>query len=358
MVWRMQCSQGSRVYHLAMIPRQPRRGETYSRARLKAERVARLLATVILVLLLAAIAISAVLLYRKVASTIGRSSGSAVIVPDVIGLTQEGAEQALVKASLGAQVTQNANTDEQPAGKVFRQDPPAGMRVRPGRQIKLMVSLGPPSYTVPKLTGETLDRAVGILANARLSLGQVTRIYARGAKRGRILSQTPPAGTSIASPAGVDVVVADTASAETVLVPLVSGRSLVEAEDALVRANLQLAKVTYVADDTLPAGTVITQEPAGNSDASVGDKVELKAALPTAVMAAPTRTVSIRIRVPAGPEKQRVKVKVWDRLGGQVREDSEHSPGDTVEQKIDIEGSAKIQVFVGDMNTPIREDVL
>lgn len=352
------CGYGSRVYHHAMIPRQPRRSETYSRAKLKAERVARLLATVIFVLLVAAIVIAAVSLYRKVASTIGRSSGSAVIVPAVIGLTQEGAEQALLKASLGSQIVQNANTDQQPAGKVFQQDPPAGVRVRPGRQVKLMISLGPPSYTVPKLTGESLDRAVGVLANARLSLGQVTRVFARGVKRGRILSQTPPAGTTIASPAGVDVVVADTASAETVLMPLVSGRSLVEAEDALVRANLQLAKVTYVADDTLPSGTVITQEPAGNSDGHVGDKVKLKVALPAAVMAAPTRTVNIRVRVPAGAEKQRVKVKVWDKLGGQVREDSEHSPGDTVEQKIEVEGPAKIQLFVGDMSTPIREDVL
>ncbi len=329
-----------------------------TRGKSKAQRVAGMVITVLIIIFSAAIIALSIFLYRTIAGTMGKASGQSVTVPNVVGLTQQQADDALRERGLGSQVVQNANTDEQAAGNVFRQDPPAGRTARPGRTVKLMVSLGPPTYTVPNLIGEPLDKAPGILDRARLQLGKVQRVYVNGAKRGRIVNQNPIPGASLGSPAPVDVTVEDNSALPTAIVPLLTGRTLAEAEDELVQANLHLAKVVYVANDTVAAGTILLQKPEGNTDAKLGDKVELEVALPLAVKEAPTKTIMVRLRIPPGPDKQRVRIKVFDTLGAQVHEDSTHAPGMVIESEISVEGTAKIQIFIGDTNAPFREELL
>lgn len=329
-----------------------------TRGKIKAERVARVVLGTFFVIFLILIVFGSVMLYRAVANTWGKASGAEAIVPNVIGMTQTQAEEALRARGLGAQVVQNENNNEQPAGNVFRQDPPSGRSVVPGRTIKLTISLGPAVYTVPNLIGQQLDKAPQILERARLSLGQVIKVFRRGAKRGRIVNQNPVAGLSLASPAPVEVTVEDSSNLPTVVVPELGGQSLAQAEDLLAKNNLQLAKVTYVADDTAAPGTVTSQKPAGNTDAALGDKVELVVALSTAVKTAVAKTLTVRIRIPPGPDKQHVKIKVFDNLGAQVVQDTMEQPGGLYEAKVPVEGEAKIQIFIGDTNTPFREELL
>jgi beta-lactam-binding protein with PASTA domain len=329
-----------------------------TRGKIKAERVARVLLGAFFIILVTAIIIGAVMIYRAVSNTVGKASGAEATVPNVIGMTQAQAEEALRARGLGAQVVQNENSNDQAAGNVFRQDPPSGRSVRPGRTVKLTISLGPAIFTVPNLVGEQLDNAPQILEHARLSLGQVIRVFKRGAKRGRIVNQNPVAGLSLASPAPVEVTVEDSSGLPTVVVPALSGQSLAQAEELLVKGNLQLAKVTYVADDASAAGTVTSQKPEANADAALGDKVELVVALPTAIKTAATKTLTVRIRIPPGPEKQHVKIKVFDNLGAQVVQDTMEQPGGLYEAKVPVEGDAKIQIFIDDINTPFREEIL
>jgi beta-lactam-binding protein with PASTA domain len=329
-----------------------------TRGKIKAERVARVVLGVFFVLLVTLIVIGSVVLYRAVSNTWGKASGAEATVPNVIGMTQTQAEEALRARGLGAQVVQNENSDEQAAGNIFRQDPPAGRGVRPGRTVKLTISLGPPVYTVPSLIGEQLEQAPQILEHARLRLGVVSKVFKRGAKRGRIVNQNPAAGISLASPAAVDVTVEDSSGLPTVVVPPLCGQSLAQAEDLLVKGNLQLARVTYVADDASAEGTVTSQKPDANADAALGDKVELVVALPTAVKTAAIKTLTVRIRIPQGPDKQHVKIKVFDNLGAQVVQDTMEQPGGLYEAKVPVEGDAKIQIYIGDITTPFREEIL
>jgi beta-lactam-binding protein with PASTA domain len=341
-----------------MPVRQSGLGMSISRSKSKAQRVAGVVVIALIVIFSAAIIVGGIVLYRMIAGTVGKASGQSVTVPNVVGMTQQQAEDALRERGLGSQVVQNANTDEQAAGNVFRQEPPAGRTARPGRTVKIMVSLGPPTYTVPNLIGETLDKAPGILERARLQLGQVQRVYVRSAKRGRIVNQNPIAGASLGSPAPVDITVEDNSGLPAAIVPLLTGRTLAQAEDELVQANLHLAKVVYVANDTVAAGTITKQQPEGNAEAKLGDTVELEVALPTELKDSPTKTIMVRLRIPPGPDKQRVRIKVFDTLGAQVHEDSTHAPGMVIESEISVEGPAKIQIFIGDANTPFREESL
>ena len=65
-----------------------------------------------------------------------------------------------------------------------------------------------PGCTVPQLLGKTLQAARASLKTAQCSLGPVTRRRARHARRGRIIDQTPPAGSHRRRGAKVKVVLA------------------------------------------------------------------------------------------------------------------------------------------------------
>ncbi len=65
-----------------------------------------------------------------------------------------------------------------------------------------------PGCTVPRLLGKTLQAARANLKTAQCSLGRVTRRRATHARRGRVIAQTPPAGSHRRRGAKVKVVLA------------------------------------------------------------------------------------------------------------------------------------------------------
>ena len=65
-----------------------------------------------------------------------------------------------------------------------------------------------PGCTVPRLLGETLEAARASLKTAQCSLGQVTRERVPHARRGRVIAQSPPAGSHRRRGAKVKVVLA------------------------------------------------------------------------------------------------------------------------------------------------------
>jgi alpha-galactosidase len=66
-----------------------------------------------------------------------------------------------------------------------------------------------PGCTVPRLLGKTLQAARASLKTAQCSLGRVTRRRARHARRGRVIVQSPPAGSHRRRGAKVKIVLTD-----------------------------------------------------------------------------------------------------------------------------------------------------
>ena len=65
-----------------------------------------------------------------------------------------------------------------------------------------------PGCTVPRLLGKTLHAARASLKAAHCRLGRVTRRRARHARRGRVIAQSPPAGSHRTEGAKVKAVLA------------------------------------------------------------------------------------------------------------------------------------------------------
>jgi eukaryotic-like serine/threonine-protein kinase len=146
---------------------------------------------------------------RTVTLTVSQGSAG-VTVPKLVGLQRAAAEAQLEKLGLTADVTEQETT--QPAGTVMRQDPPTGSRVDEGAAVKLTVAKQRPEVpdvttsnpTVPEATA-ALEQA-GFKVQTRDRPGDPTLV-------GKVVGQSPQAGTRRSSGATVTLFVGTDANA-------------------------------------------------------------------------------------------------------------------------------------------------
>ncbi len=103
----------------------------------------------------------------------GEVPSSARLVPDVSGMTYERASGEIGDADLTAFRVDEPNADVA-IGNVIRTDPVAGSSVSPGQQVRVYVSSGQETTTVPTLEGLSQDAAAAALEAVKLKLGTVT----------------------------------------------------------------------------------------------------------------------------------------------------------------------------------------
>ncbi len=129
------------------------------------------------------------------------------IVPNVVGMTYENANDTLAEDDLTAFRVDEESTDVAP-GDVIRTDPVAGTSVAPDQQVKVYVSTGQDMSTVPTLTGLGQDAATDAIAQAGLQLGTITPKNDNDLAAGTVISSDPADGTSVPAGTTVNLVVA------------------------------------------------------------------------------------------------------------------------------------------------------
>jgi len=201
------------------------------------------------------------------------SSGPApVTVPNVVGLTQSAATSAITQAGLiVGSVTQQASTTA-PSGTVISQNPAADAAAAPGSAVDLVVSSGPVPVTVPNVVGLTQSAAASAIVAAGLTVGSVTQQASTTVPSGTVIRQNPVAGTSVQPGSAVDLVVSGPAP---ITVPNVVGLTQSAATSAIIEAGLTVGQITQQASETVPAGTVIRQNPAAGTSVQSGSAVDL-----------------------------------------------------------------------------------
>ena len=142
--------------------------------------------------------------------SIGSPGLAQVTVPNVVGQTQSAATSALTGAGLtvGAVTMQSSSTVA--AGSVISESPTAGTRVASGSAVTLVVSTGSPGpaqVTVPNVVGQTQAAATSAITGAGLTMGAVTQQSSSTVASGSVISESPTAGTMVASGSAVSFVV-------------------------------------------------------------------------------------------------------------------------------------------------------
>ena len=200
-------------------------------------------------------------------------TGPPVNVPDVVGLTEAIATTTITDAglTLGSVTAQSSNTV--PAGSVISQNPVAGASIAEGSAVNIVVSTGPAQVNVPNVVGLTQAIATTTITGANLALGSVTNQSSGTVPAGSVISQNPLAGVSIVEGSPVDIVVST--GPAPVNVPDVVGLTQAIATTTITGTNLVLGTVTTQTSNTVPAGSVISQNPLAGASVLAGSAVDI-----------------------------------------------------------------------------------
>jgi eukaryotic-like serine/threonine-protein kinase len=136
--------------------------------------------------------------------TLTVSSGPAKIkVPDVVGMQETNAQNALQQFTVKTKIDPNST---KPQGTVVRQSPSAGTSLLPGSTVFIWVSGG--GVSVPDVRGDPVSTAQQILQNAGFTVQVNTVPGPLGSIPGLVFHQSPAAGTLLQSGSTVVIYVA------------------------------------------------------------------------------------------------------------------------------------------------------
>jgi serine/threonine-protein kinase len=219
---------------------------------------------ILLVLLLAVIAAAAIGLWWAM-------SGSRVAVPGVVGQSEAAAVRTLEKDGFTANVQQEYS-DEFAAGFVSRQEPEEGTEVREGAIIDIWVSKGSETVTLANFTGLTASQVKAWLADNDLR-GEQKRGRSSAVDEGEVYKQEPAAGVDVKR--GDTVTYWVSSGEPQVAVPDLVGRTQADAQTLLTAAGLTFGAITFESSDTVPSGSVISQDPAAGTKVAKSSAVSV-----------------------------------------------------------------------------------
>ncbi|MDP9398865.1 MAG: Stk1 family PASTA domain-containing Ser/Thr kinase [Actinomycetota bacterium] len=230
----------------------------------------------VLVLLLAA-ALSAA------AWWLAAGPGAYTSTPRLVSLPRERAEATAARSGLSLTYQDRRYDESAPVDTVLATSPRPDERIRKGGTITVVLSQGKERFAVPDVRAGTVEEAKAELAKAQLTIGEVQTRYNDELAVGQVVATTPAVGALLRRDSAVTLVVSrGRAPAE---VPAVVGLPSAAAGDALARASL-LVSLREEPSDTVPTGTVISQQPSGGM-LPPGSTVELVVSRGPAPVAVP-----------------------------------------------------------------------
>jgi len=158
--------------------------------------------------LIAALALTALIILVLLTRTCGSGGGNEVQLPDLKSGSYPAAAKKL--AGLGLKVARGPDQlSTEPAGQVFTQQPPAGSKVAKGSMVTIGVSSGK-GVATPDLVNKSIDAAAGLLKASGLKgvIGQ----RVPGAQPGLIAAQDPLPGVLVAPGATIQLKVTEQTS--------------------------------------------------------------------------------------------------------------------------------------------------
>lgn len=158
-------------------------------------------------------------------------------------------------------------------GKVIETDPGPNSKVKKTDKITLTVGGQADKVSVPDLKGMTVDEANKKLAELKLSGVTATQTVEVDDDKlvGKVADQNPPAGQSVQ--VGTQITLSIGKAPSQVTVVDVTGQMLDKAKGNLEGQGLKVDSKEVSSD--LPAGTVVEQNPKGNSKVKPGSTVTL-----------------------------------------------------------------------------------
>ncbi len=188
--------------------------------------------------------------------------GEIVSVPDLMGKTLEAARSDLAEHKLTLIEKGEEYSDQWERGRIVRQEPPAGSKIKINKTVKVVLSSGSEMVDVPKLTGRSLEAATKMLVELGLNKGKVSQIHTPEYAAGRIIAQEPsPSPQKVKRNTPINLLVSQGDVEPRYLMPDLIGRKAGETVSWLKALGFQVADIRYSFYPGLESGIIIKQFP-------------------------------------------------------------------------------------------------
>jgi len=201
-----------------------------------------------------------------------------VEVPDWIGHGREDALAQAEELGLVFEVSELRHDPGVAVDRIVQQDPAAGTQVRHGRTIRVVVSLGGETLTVPSVIGQPARQAELELRRFGLTPGWEAHIHTDDAPASQVLDEAPAAGTLSVSGDRVHRLVSDGPRAARFVMPDLTGRTLHDVQEWITLCGFRSRAVRRVPAEGKRSGTVVGQLPLSGYPIARRDVVELTVA--------------------------------------------------------------------------------
>ncbi len=209
--------------------------------------------------------------------------GRSVSVPQLSGVPLAEAQSRCARLGLQLDVSDRRYSAGISSDRILSQTPAAGATVKPGRKVRVSVSLGTREVTIPDVRGMSLRQATLQLENANLAVGRISRVYESGDPAGggqTVQAMRPRPGAPVTTGGRVDLLVAVGGNPEAYLMPDLVGRALEEVRDLVEERGFRVGRITYRSKAGVYPGTVLEHIPAAGALILKGETIDLVAATP------------------------------------------------------------------------------
>jgi len=180
-------------------------------------------------------------------------------LPNMVGQRIVEARLTLTELGLTHEIASEEYSPGKEQGIILGQFPIGGTKVKSGRAIKFVVSLGQKMVAIPDVAGLSVRQARLNLETAGLGLGDIAWAFSDTLPEKMVVVSYPPAGSEIALGAPVTLMVNRGRSADFTYVPKLIGLTLDEALKRLEEKQLKPGIITRRLDDQYLPETVLEQ---------------------------------------------------------------------------------------------------
>ncbi len=197
-----------------------------------------------------------------------------VVVPELAGKAVNDASAALAESGLTLKVEEGRKVDPKvPAGQILVQEPLAGARTRRQRSVRVWISAGPRSTTVPALVGESERTAQLRVAQDGFGVGPTAEIRSLDYTAGTVVAQNPPAKSKSDT---ISLLVNRGERGATYVMPDLIGVNGDRASDLLRARGFRVSVVGDHPYPGVPGGVILRQSPQAGFQIAPGEPISVE----------------------------------------------------------------------------------
>lgn len=295
---------------------------------------------------------------------LGTGESGVVQVPNVVNLDETEAKFKLGHADLKTEIEKVYSADV-PEGLVIRQDPPAGKKVKVGRTVKLIVSLGDQDLVVRDLRKMPLREAEQLAKDMGFRV-EIEREYSESVALDHVVDQVPKPGEKSSTGKLIKLFVSNGPEPREIDMPDLIGKNINDVHRILAENGIPYGDIKSVPTNAYEVGVVVSQSilPGTRVNTkSMGD-VQIFVAEPSdggadnggvspdddpfydGDNAADNKLKKKNVNVTVTQDGSEVVVEVVDRNGRSEAYRGNHNGGETVPLSLEGRGDVFVKVFI------------